>query len=61
MDRNRRSGGQSLIPVMQATDLRKRNDLPGVNRLHRPFVGSVFVERQMGAELWPEVGDGVMG
>ena len=49
MDTNRGSGGQSFIPVMQAADLRKRNDLPGVSRLHRPFVGSVLGERQMSA------------
>lgn len=42
-----RSGRQPLVPMMQAADLRKCDDLPAADRLNRPPVGCVFAQRQM--------------
>ncbi len=41
------SGRESLVAVMESADLRKRHDLATADRLHRPSVGRILVERQV--------------
>ncbi len=53
-----RSGREPLVAVMEPADLRKRHDLAAADRLHRPSVGRILVERQVtpGAMIIVQVG-----
>jgi hypothetical protein len=43
------SGGEAFVAMMQAADLRDRDDLPDPAGHDRAWAGAILVERKMGA------------